>query len=395
MVPTPLWKQAGAMTTTPPEAPTGPTSDGPDQGPRATRDEIRDLGRLRRSASDRKVAGVAGGLARHLDIDPLVLRVAFVVLAFFGGAGLLLYGACWLLVPEEDTGHASVTLDERSRTVALLVVGVLAAFAVVGDSWGYFWFPWPLAIIAVVVLVLMMRKDRRSAPPAGSVGAPAAEYQYTPPAGPAYAPRPVARDPRRRGPKLFWFTVALIMLGEGLLGSADVAGAPVADPAYPALAVGIIGLMLLVGAFYGRAGGLILLGLIASVGLAGATAADNFESDTSRYTPTSTSAVQDTYEIGVGELTLDLTELSDPENLDGRTLRLEGGLGSIDVIVPRDMTVDVDAQIGGPGDIRLFGGSQDGIDARLATVHEGAPGAPYLTIDAHLGVGEIRVWTEK
>ena len=39
--------------------------------------------------------------ARHLDIDPLILRVAFVVLVFFGGAGLILYGACWLLVPEE------------------------------------------------------------------------------------------------------------------------------------------------------------------------------------------------------------------------------------------------------------------------------------------------------
>ena len=118
-----------ARVTSLPEAPTGPTSHGPDQGPRATRDEIRDLGRLRRSATDRKVAGVAGGLARHLDIDPLVLRVAFVVLAFFGGAGLLLYGACWLLVPEEETGHAPVTLDERSRTVALLE----GAFANAGD----------------------------------------------------------------------------------------------------------------------------------------------------------------------------------------------------------------------------------------------------------------------
>ena len=42
----------------------------PPGGPRVTGDEIRDLGRLRRSATDRKVAGVAGGLARHLDIDP-------------------------------------------------------------------------------------------------------------------------------------------------------------------------------------------------------------------------------------------------------------------------------------------------------------------------------------
>ena len=85
------------MTTTPPEAPpAGPGPGGPDEGPRVTRDEVRDLGRLRRSRTDRKVAGVAGGLARHLDIDPVILRVAFVVLVFFGGAGLILYAA-WVL----------------------------------------------------------------------------------------------------------------------------------------------------------------------------------------------------------------------------------------------------------------------------------------------------------
>ena len=112
------------------------------------------------------MAGVAGGLARHLDIDPLILRVAFVVLVFFGGAGLILYGACWLLVPDEETGEAVVTLDERSRTVALLVVGAIAAFALIGDSWGVFWFPWPLAIIALVVLFFVTRKDRQG-PPSG------------------------------------------------------------------------------------------------------------------------------------------------------------------------------------------------------------------------------------
>ena len=43
--------------------------------------EARDLSRLRRSSTDRHVAGVAGGLGRHLDVDPVILRVAFVVLA--------------------------------------------------------------------------------------------------------------------------------------------------------------------------------------------------------------------------------------------------------------------------------------------------------------------------
>ena len=184
------------MTTTPPEAPSGPSAGSPDDGgPRVTRDEMRDLGRLRRSATDRKVAGVAGGLARHLDIDPLILRVAFVVLAFFGGAGLILYGACWLLVPDEDDRRGAVTLDERSRTLALLIVGAIAAFALIGDSWGVFWFPWPLAIIALVVLFFVTRKDRqrrrrgpvRRTPPGRS----------RPSAAPT-APRPASRAPSTR-----------------------------------------------------------------------------------------------------------------------------------------------------------------------------------------------------
>jgi len=96
--------QAGAMTTLPPDSPVDTPADAPSDapsegGPRVTRDEVRDLGRLRRTTGDRKVAGVAGGLARHLDIDPVILRVAFVVLAFFGGAGLILYAAGWALVP--------------------------------------------------------------------------------------------------------------------------------------------------------------------------------------------------------------------------------------------------------------------------------------------------------
>src|SRR3954471_11546406 len=97
------------MTTTPPEAPSGPPPQDPtgDSGPRGSGEQIRDLGRLRRSITDRKVAGVAGGLGRHLDIDPLVLRVAFVVLVFFGGAGRILNGACWLLVPADGDGNGA------------------------------------------------------------------------------------------------------------------------------------------------------------------------------------------------------------------------------------------------------------------------------------------------
>ena len=162
------------MTTTPPDAPAGNPG-----GPRPSRDDIRDLGRLRRSVHDRKDAGVAGGLARHLDIDPVILRVAFVVLAFFGGAGLIIYGACWLLVPEEGSESAPVQLDEKSRTVALLIIGVLAALALVGDSWGAYWFPWPLAIIGLVAFVWLSRNGRGRG---GTAGAPpGTPHQAAPP----------------------------------------------------------------------------------------------------------------------------------------------------------------------------------------------------------------------
>src|SRR6266542_5969129 len=56
---------------------------------------------LRRRTTDRVLGGVAGGLGDYLNIDPLLIRIAFVGLMIFGGAGLVLYVAAWLLIPTE------------------------------------------------------------------------------------------------------------------------------------------------------------------------------------------------------------------------------------------------------------------------------------------------------
>jgi phage shock protein C len=48
------------------------------------------------------VAGVAGGIAQYVAVDPVVVRIIFVALALFGGGGILLYLICWLLMPEES-----------------------------------------------------------------------------------------------------------------------------------------------------------------------------------------------------------------------------------------------------------------------------------------------------
>lgn len=71
---------------------------------------------LRRSTEDRMLAGVAGGLARYLDVDATLVRIAFVVLTVVGGgAGVPLYLAAWLLIPEDgaDKSIAASFLDSR------------------------------------------------------------------------------------------------------------------------------------------------------------------------------------------------------------------------------------------------------------------------------------------
>ena len=57
--------------------------------------------KLYRSKKDRKVAGVCGGLGEYLGTDATVIRVLFIVLAVLGGAGLIIYLAMWLIVPQE------------------------------------------------------------------------------------------------------------------------------------------------------------------------------------------------------------------------------------------------------------------------------------------------------
>ena len=68
--------------------------------------------RLTRSRSDRVIGGVCGGLGRYFNVDPLLFRIGAVALVFLGGAGLLLYLAALLLVPNED--QAEPVAPERA-----------------------------------------------------------------------------------------------------------------------------------------------------------------------------------------------------------------------------------------------------------------------------------------
>ena len=69
--------------------------------------ESRPARRLHLSNSDRKIAGVCGGLGEWLEIDPVFIRVAFVVLALACGLGILVYILLWLLLPRLSTTPAA------------------------------------------------------------------------------------------------------------------------------------------------------------------------------------------------------------------------------------------------------------------------------------------------
>src|SRR5919112_4606413 len=85
-----------------------------------------------RPRDDRQIAGVAAGIARRYDIDPVLVRVGFVVAAFFG-IGAALYIAGWVLLPDEP-GPAISSGRRRLKPWLLVLLGVAAVAGPGGGS---------------------------------------------------------------------------------------------------------------------------------------------------------------------------------------------------------------------------------------------------------------------
>jgi phage shock protein C len=61
--------------------------------------------KLYRSRTDRKIAGVCGGLAQYSNVDPTVVRIGMIVLALPGGPSILIYVLLWVVMPEEPSSN--------------------------------------------------------------------------------------------------------------------------------------------------------------------------------------------------------------------------------------------------------------------------------------------------
>ena len=155
------------------------TASGEVDGPALQRGAPPAYRRVERDPDDRLLAGVAGGLARHLGVEPMLVRATFLVLVLVGGFGLLVYAAFWVLVPVRDPvgdaapGLASATRrglrsgpPSRGRDLGLLLsVGALLLGAVValqnaglGISPRVFW---PLLVAAAGAGLLWWQADER------------------------------------------------------------------------------------------------------------------------------------------------------------------------------------------------------------------------------------------
>src|SRR5215470_4924666 len=133
--------------------------------------------RLERSRSDRMLAGVCGGLARYFDIHPAFYRVGFVVLALIGGAGILIYLAAALVIPDEgkeDSIASAALRQRRDHPWPLIGLGIAAVAAAVLLSRATLWpkgdAAWVLVLIGGGAVYLFTRQRGEPAAPAAEAG---------------------------------------------------------------------------------------------------------------------------------------------------------------------------------------------------------------------------------
>jgi phage shock protein PspC (stress-responsive transcriptional regulator) len=326
--------------------------------------------RLERSRSDRIVAGVCGGIARYFGVDATVVRIVAVGLTLLGGAGVLLYIAALLLMPEEGSEGAAFSLSGQGRTQAASAIGVLvmalaafAALAVVGAVVGWVLFPLAALVVAGLLAWWLASGER----PEGSPG------------------QLLARAAMGVGLLIVCFALAL-------------GGAWAAGTGSGAVGAGLViaaGVVLVAAAFTRPARWLILPAL--SLGLAAGfvTAAGiNLDGGVGQreYHPTTATDIRGDYKLGVGELVVDLRDARLPAG-DHR-IRMNVGVGHALLLVPPNACVTTDARIG-MGAVDLFNSTNGGVDVNFEYARTPRPGAPRIVLAGDVGVGLLEVAHER
>jgi phage shock protein PspC (stress-responsive transcriptional regulator) len=352
----------------PEEQPTGPQAPAEEE-PRAEQpppgQPAAPRRRLTRSRDDRVVAGVCGGFGRYFNIDPVFVRIGAVALAFVAGAGILLYFAALLLMPSDD-GGAVVDTSGQGRNRALVIVGIVVLLLVA----------WPFLLGGGLFLAGV------GIPLALLVGAGVLVWWLVSGEGPSGDARDVAR---RAALGIGVLVLCWIVFFGGAFAAA-------AGPEWlvPALVVAA-GATIAAGAFMKPVRWLVPPALALALA-AGIVAAADIDLDGGigdrDYHPASTLDLRDRYELGMGELVVDLSDTRLPAG--DVPLELDLGVGEARVVVPRDVCVATTADVG-IGNVRLFGEDNSGVDVDVEDTPDARPDVTRLLLDAQVGVGEVRV----
>ena len=378
---------------------------------------------LCRSSTDKVVAGVAGGIGIYFGIDAVIVRIAFIVLTFLGGAGPFLYLIGWLALPKEDEpsivakalGGDSPHRFRSLMAVVLIGFGLLITASLSGNLFGLFVDVWKIApylalilIAAGVALVLWPGPTGRHKPtpaprPSPSAPPPAPLPSTAAAAGPEWPPPPTAAARRRRGRSLIGsLTVAALFVYTGAAVMLERLDAVDVDlGVFFAVALVITGAGLLASAFARPARGLIVLGLVLSAPLLLFVAVDvpGAGIGEARVRVVDVDELEDEYRYGIGQLTVDLRDL-DPDRTD-HSVDLSLAVGELRVYVPESIstTADIDVRA---GNIRVWSGytwyswadSEDGLDiSRTITVPVQGETTGELRLDIDVGIGEAEIIT--
>jgi len=371
----------------------------------------------------RVLGGVAAGIARQFNVDPLVPRIGFVLLALFAGAGAILYLLAWVALPSDD-GPApldSVFGDRPRRNVAAVIGLVLVAVGggllvaalpgLAGSTLSVAVYLIGLGLGALWWRSGATRPSRddgsdRSAdqPTAVPDDAPTAVQAV---AAPATTPPPVTTAPPsppppstpavatsrdgRGGRTAVWTVAAAVLLVLAAVAALVAVGVDISIQSALAVTVIAAGGGLIVAAFWGRVPGLAALGVVLGLGLVALAAVGvPFKGGVgeARWVPADTEELREEYHFGAGDAVLDLRELDLSSGY--REVTATVGAGNLSVHVPDDVAVDVQGRAAA-GDVEVFGRRADGLDATVHGIREPFDAEAELALDLEVGFGALRV----
>jgi len=397
-------------TVDPPPAPPDPEPADPEPADPEPADAEPPRPRLARNTAARVLGGVAAGIADHFAVNPLLVRLAFVVAAFFGGIGVIVYVVAWIVLPSATPGVAPAPRDNRQLLgFALVALGLATVPNGIGFGWRLNGAFWPLALVTLGGAVLWLRtRDDRDEPPEPPSRLPptptptptewSAPTQTTAAAAPASAAPASARRSRTRrekpprGPVSAMTLSALLILG-GVVWLVAAAGwSSIELGVVAAIALTIVGIGLVVSAWIGRARGLVVLGILLALVVGAFAAVDvpvRGDIGDTTYSPAMHARIRDHYRMAVGRLELDFRR----RVLAGHRTEVTAtvGIGRLVVRVPDDVRLVVQGHAG-VGRVSLLGRDRgDCCPNDEHVVRAGTPGGGTLVLHARVGAGAVDV----